>query len=141
MLKDLTRILLRFRLNKIAIVVDIEKAFLQIGLLEDAKDVTRFFWLKNKSRLTVENNIQVCRFNRVPFGIISSPFLLAVILDHHLKDYDNSVAETVRENIYVDNAVTRKDTVKEAVDFYIEAKKIFRKASMDVLDLLSNINS
>ena len=53
MLKDLTGILLRFRLNKIAIVADIEKAFLQIGLLEDAKDVTRFFWLKNKGRLTV----------------------------------------------------------------------------------------
>ena len=127
MLKDLTGILLRFRLNKIAIVADIEKAFLQIGLLEDAKDVTRFFWLKNKSLLTVENNIQVYRFNRVPFGIISIPFLLAATLDHHLKNYENSAAETVRENIYVDNVVTGKDTVKEAVDFYIEAKKIFSK--------------
>ena len=107
MLKDLTGILLRFRLNKIAIVADIEKAFLQIGLLEDAKDVTRFFWLKNKSGLTVENNIQVYRFNWVPFGIISSPFLLAATLDHHLKNYE----------IYVDNVVTGKDTVKEAVDF------------------------
>ena len=38
----------RYPLNKIAIVADIEKAFLQIGLLEDAKDMTRFFWLKNK---------------------------------------------------------------------------------------------
>ena len=85
MLRDLTVILLRFRLNKIAIVADIEKAFLQIGLLEDAKDMTRFFWLKNKDQLTIENNVQVYRFNRVPFGIISSPFLLAATLDHHLK--------------------------------------------------------
>ena len=44
MLKDLIGILLRFRLNRIAIVADIEKAFLQIGLSEDAKDVTRFFF-------------------------------------------------------------------------------------------------
>ena len=124
MLKDLTGILLRFCLNKIAIVAGIEKAFLQIGLLEDAKDVTRFFWLKKKSRVTVENNNQVYRFNRVLFGIISSPFLLAATLDHHLKNYENSAAETVRENIYVDNVVTGKDTVKKAVDFYTEAKKI-----------------
>ena len=72
MLKDLIGILLRFCLNKIAIVADIEKAFLKIGLLEDAKDVTKFFLLKNKSCLTVENNIQVYRFKRVPFGIIQS---------------------------------------------------------------------
>ena len=127
MLKDFTGILLRFRLNKIAIVADIEKAFLQTGLLEDAKDVTRFFWLKNKRRLTVENNIQVYRFNRVQFGIISSPFLLAATLDRHLKDYENSVGETVRENIYVDNVVTGKETEKEAVDFYKEGKKYLEK--------------
>ena len=135
MLKDLSRILLRFCLNKIAIVSDIEKAFLQIiGLQEDAKDVTRIFWLKSKSRLTVEKNIQVYRFNKVPFRIISSPLLLAETLDYHLK------AKTVREKIYEDKVVTGKDTVKEAVDFYIEAKKIFRKASMNLRDWLSNNN-
>ena len=108
MLKDPTRILLQFRLNKIAVVADIENAILQIGLLEEAKDVTRFFWLKNKGQLTVENNVQVYRFNRVPFGIISSPFLLAATLDHHLKGFENSVTETIRENIYVDNVITGK---------------------------------
>ena len=141
MLKDLTGILLRFRLNKTAIVADIEKAFLQIGLLEDAKDMTRFFWLKNKGRLTVENNVQVYRFNRVPFGIIDSPFLLAATLDHHLKNYENPTAETMRENIYVDNVITGKDTIREAVNFYTEAKQIFSKASMNLRDWVSNDES
>ena len=74
LLQNLTGILLRFRLNKIAMVADIEKAFLQIRLQDDAKDVTRFFWLKDGDKLEVENNIQMYRFRRVPFGIISSPF-------------------------------------------------------------------
>ena len=41
----------------------------------------------------------------------------------------------------MDNVVTGKDTVKEAVDFYIESKKIFRKASMNLRDWMSNNNS
>ena len=48
MLQNLTGILLCFRLNKIAMVSDIEKAFLQIGLQDDAQDATRFLWLKDK---------------------------------------------------------------------------------------------
>ena len=138
MLKDLTGILLRFRLDKIAIVADIEKAFLQIGLLDDAKDMTRFFWLKDKSKLNVENNVQVYRFNRVPFGIISSPFLLAATLDHHLKDYENATAEIIRENIYVDNVITGKQTIEETIGFYTEAKQIFGEASMNLRDWMSN---
>ena len=57
MLRDLTGVLLRFRLHKNALLADIEKAFLQIGLTNDVKDVTKFFWLKNKDILNTENNI------------------------------------------------------------------------------------
>ena len=91
LLQNLTGILLWFRLNKIALVADIEKAFLQIGLQAQAKDVTRFFWLKDKDKLGVENNIQMYRFCRVPFGNISSPFLLAATIDYHLKNCNSDV--------------------------------------------------
>ena len=42
LLQYLTGILLRFRLNRIALVADIEKAFLQVGLPDDSRDVTSF---------------------------------------------------------------------------------------------------
>ena len=82
LLQDLTGILLRFRLNRIALVADIEKAFLQVGLSDDSRDVTRFIWLRNREKLCLQNNIQEYRFCRVPFGIISSPFLLAATLEY-----------------------------------------------------------
>ena len=97
MLQDLTGILLRFRLHKNALVANIEKTFLQIGLTNDAKDVTRFFWLKNMDNLNTENNIQVYRFCRVPFVVISSPFLLAATLQHHLSRYGSNTAKKIRE--------------------------------------------
>ena len=39
------------------------------------------------------------------------------------------------------NVVSGKDTLKKAVEFYIEAKKIFRKASMNLREWMSNDNS
>ena len=101
LLQNLTGILFRLRLNKIALVSDIEKAFLQIGLQEDAKDVNRFFWLRNKNILEVKNNIQAYRFCSVPFGIISSPFLLAATIDYHLKNSDSIIANNIRIRIRI----------------------------------------
>ena len=138
LLQDLTGILLRFRLNKIALVADIEKAFLQIGLQDKAKVVTRFFWLKDKDKLGVENNIQLYRFCRVPFGIISSPFLLAATIDHHLKNYYSDVGERMRQNIYVNNVITGTQSNQEAVHLYNVSKQIFKGAAMNLRDWMSN---
>ena len=138
LLQNLTGILLRFRLNKIAMVADIEKAFLQIRLQDDAKDVTRFFWLKDRDKLEVENNIKMYRFCRVPFGIISSPFLLSATIDHHLKNCNNDVSETIRKNIYVDNVTTGTQSCQEAVHLYNVSKQVFQGAAMNLRDWMTN---
>ena len=114
MLQNLVGILLRFRLNKIAVVSDIEKAFLQIGLQDNAKDATQFFWLKDKNILEADNNKQTYHFCRVPFGIKASPFLLAATIDHHLQTVGTSTAENIRQNI---NVVTGANSVHENLGF------------------------
>ena len=59
MLKDLCGLLVRFRLHQIAVVADIEKAFLQIGLQSKQRDVTRFVWMKDYKEAKVDDeNIQ-----------------------------------------------------------------------------------
>ena len=138
MLQDLTGILLRFRLNKVAMVADIEKAFLQIGLNDNAKNVTRFFWLKDSTILNTDNNTQIFRFCRVPFGVISSPFLLAATLDFHLKNSRSEAAEKIRENIYVDNVITGTTSTQNATQFYRDSKQIMSKAGMNLRDWASN---
>ncbi|XP_071142387.1 uncharacterized protein [Mytilus edulis] len=45
LLNNLCGIFMRFRLHKIAMVADIKKAFLQVGLQEDDRDVTSCMWL------------------------------------------------------------------------------------------------
>ena len=49
MLKDLCGLLLHFRISKFAVVADNEKAFLQLGLQSEDRNVTRFFWIKDKN--------------------------------------------------------------------------------------------
>ena len=86
-------VLLRFRTYYIAILSDIEKAFLQVGIQESERDVTRFLWFKDPTRPDkVNGNLCVYRFCRVPFGIICSPFLLEATLQYHLKQDGSDIA-------------------------------------------------
>ena len=74
MLPDLCGLLIRFRMHTIAVVADVEKAFLSIGLQQQDRDVTQFLWLKDPKKVTVEGNLQVFRFCRIPFGVVFSPY-------------------------------------------------------------------
>ena len=76
-------LLLRFRMKKIGLVSDIEKAFLEVGPHEADRGVTRFLWLKDIQNPVSKENLIVCRFKRRPFEIISSPFLLGSTIKHH----------------------------------------------------------
>ena len=58
-LPNLFGLLIRFRLSPIAIVADVEKAFLNVGLQVPDKDATRFIWLKDHKNPDVDGNLQV----------------------------------------------------------------------------------
>ena len=76
-------LLLRFRVYPVAVVADIEKAFLMIQVAEEDRDVLRFLWVKD---LTTEPpEIIELRFARVIFGVSSSPFLLNATIKYHLE--------------------------------------------------------
>ncbi|CAG2200307.1 unnamed protein product [Mytilus edulis] len=55
---------------------------------------------------------------KVPFVVISSPFLLVSTLDYHLDTYKKATAANIRENIYVDNVITGVDSTKNAITLY-----------------------
>ena len=139
MLNDLCGLLMRFRLHQIAIVADTEKAFLQIELHPNQRDMTRFLWLKDSDQSRVESgNIQEYRFCRVPFGLISSPFLLGATIESHLESYESEVATKLKNDINVDNVITGADSVESAIQVYREAKSIFKEASMNLREWISS---
>ncbi len=137
-LPDLCGLLMRFRLHPIALVSDVEKAFLQIGLQDDDKDVTRFFWFRDPNNPEIENNLQIYRFCRVTFGVISSPFLLSGTVKYHLHKNGSPLALQIANNVYVDNVVIGAESVHDAQNIYSEAKELFQDASLNLCEWCSN---
>ena len=76
-------ILLRFRENRIRIVADIEKAFLNIEVDEKDRDCLKFLWVEDP--FDDNSRIVIFRFCRVVFGVNCSPFLLNGTLRTHLQ--------------------------------------------------------
>ena len=132
-------ILLRFRPSPIVVLADIEKAFLQISLHPEDRDVTRSLWYQDTrtpDRLT--GNLDVYRFCRVPFCVVSSPFLLQATVQHHLQQVSTPLAKQIAENIYVDNIVAGVVDVPAAEHFYRTTREIFTAASMRDREWTSN---
>ena len=96
---------MRFQTKRIALTADNKKAFLQVGLNEADRDVTRFKWVKDIKKQPVATKLQVYRFTRVPFGIISSPSLLGNTVRHHLESIGTPVTEQAVRNIWFDSPI------------------------------------
>ncbi|XP_068697571.1 uncharacterized protein [Montipora foliosa] len=137
-LDDLCGLLLRFRTHKVALTADIEKAFLQVGLQPTDRDVTRFLWLKDPTKPPTKDNLQIYRFTRVPFGVISSPFLLGATILHHLEQAGTPTSKEIMKHMYVDNLLTGVNSSKEAREIYSESKEVFQESSMNLREWGSN---
>lgn len=121
---NLVATLLRFRRWPIALTADITKAFLQISVCKEDRDVHRFLWKP-------EESVCVMRFTRVPFGNKSSPFLLNATIKHHLDLCRQSeVVDELRENLYVDDWLTGADSITEGQAKFTEASSVLSKAGM-----------
>lgn len=138
MLEDLTGLLIKFREHPIGIVADVEKAFLQLGLQDLDRDVTRFLWLKDINCEANSDNVLHLRFCRVPFGVISSPFLLNAAIRFHLIRSNSVLMKQIAEDIYVDNIVTGAQTISDAQSIYRTSKKSFDSLSMNLREWNSN---
>ena len=140
MIADLAGMLLHFRLPVTAILADIEKAFLNLGLQMPDRDVCRFFWFTDPTKPTVEQNLSVYHFTRVPFGIVSIPFLLEAVLNYHLKtgEEENPVNKELILNTYVDNIFLSARSTEEAYQKYQQSKGSLSAVSLNLREWMSN---
>uniref|UniRef100_A0A1I7TP05 Integrase catalytic domain-containing protein n=1 Tax=Caenorhabditis tropicalis TaxID=1561998 RepID=A0A1I7TP05_9PELO len=139
-LPDIVDVLIRFRSGRTVLISDVEKAFLQIFLHEDDRDITRVIWLKDIHGPVTPKNMRAYRFTRVLFGLNVSPFILAATIIHHLKKYgDDPIVKEMPTNLYVDNLIiTTDEKMEEVIKIYKKIKTIFYEANMNIREFLSN---
>ncbi|KAK5965068.1 Pao retrotransposon peptidase [Trichostrongylus colubriformis] len=119
-------------------VADMQKAFLQIKLPEDHRDVTRFLWVKDIRRPAIGNNIICLRFCRVPFGINASPAILNQSILKHIEKSESDIAQELSKSLYVDNVLLEGKDPDSLLHKYTESKKLFSSIGMNLRDYLSN---
>ena len=132
LLPNIFDILVRFRLEKIGIVADIKKAFLQIAIDEDQRDFLGMIWYEN---VFAQNpTVKILRFVRVVFGLISSPFILNRTVRIHLQKYlrDEHIKEVIQKligDLNVDDVTSSFNNQTEGQKFYEAAKSCLSSAS------------
>ncbi|XGW07238.1 hypothetical protein V3C99_017068 [Haemonchus contortus] len=132
--------LLRFRTPKYVAIADVEKAFLQVRLHEKDRDATRFLWVRNINQPISEGKIITFRFTRVTFGLNVSPYLLGGTIHHHLRTTvdDTTLADEIRNNLYVDNLILAASTEEELVQKSLTTRQIFQDMGMNLREFLPN---
>ena len=143
--ESLFGVLLRFRINCVAFIADIEKAFLQIKLHPKDKDFVRFIWFKDLNNLNIDN-IQtaeqaIYRLCRVLFGVCSSPFLLTGTFIHHANTFlsiDPEFVHLFLKSLHVDDLCSGGESVDTSYQFYSKCKERLSQASFNLQRFESN---
>ena len=120
LISEIPDVLVRFRYHKVALVSDIEKAFLMVQVAEPDRDVLRFLWV---------------------FGVTSSPFLLNGTVQHHIAKYateDLQFAQDMLSSLYVDDFNGGKSNVSEAADLYRKTKSRMKDGNFNLRRWNSN---
>ena len=136
-LEDLCGLLLRFRIYKVALTADIEKAFLQVGLQPAAEMSLGSCGLKIPLSHCPRT---ICKFIAVrgPIWSYLKSFLLGATILHHLKQVGTPTAEKIMKHMYVDHLLTQVNSSKEAREFYSESKEVFQESSVNLREWGSN---
>jgi hypothetical protein len=127
LLPEILATLLRFRENPVAIIGDIQQAFLQLTLDSEDRDLTRFLWYRisqdDKGNHYTTNEVLTYRFTRLPFGLTCSPFLLSATVKElamMCREMYPKADPLIDSNMFMDDFVAGAHDGNGAIGIYYE---------------------
>lgn len=123
--------IIRFREKRNGVLADVRKAFQMIEVQEADQNFLLFIWWEDESC----EKIVIFKHKRVVFGLKSSPFILAAVIDFHLdnvREEDLTIAKQLKKSFYVDNSVTSVESWEEYLNFKSESTRLMAAAKMEL---------
>ena len=134
---DLFSVLLRFRKIPIALVCDIEEMYLRIELNKKDRPFHRFLW----RNMDQGKDPDVFEFNRLVFGVNTSPFLAQLVCQEHARKFQKefpNASETVLESAYMDDSLDSTPDEASAIELYQQLSSLWQGAHMRARKWISN---
>ncbi|XP_068738295.1 uncharacterized protein [Montipora capricornis] len=135
--KDLKDVLLRFRRHPVGLVCDIAEMYLRIEVTPKDRSCQRFLWRS----LDQQTKPEEYEFNRVVFGINSSPFQAQFVSQTHAEKHKDELplaAEAVLKSTYMDDSMDSVLDDSQGIELYKQLDELWSKAGMHARKWLSN---
>ena len=134
---ELFAVLLRFRRDPVAVMCDIKEMYLQIKLKPEDRPYHRFLWRD----LNTQREPDVFEFDRVVFGVNSSPFQAQFVAQQHAQKNQSAfplAAESVLKSTYMDDSMDSVQDVKTGIELHGQMSQLWASAGMHARKWLSN---
>ena len=136
---NLVGVLLRFRLETIAVAADIESMFYEVKVPKQDRDSMRFLWRPNGD---LSRDPDEYRMSVHIFGGRSSPSCAGYALQRAGKEqrnlFDPDVITTVEQGFYVDDLLTSRPTVQDAARIGTKVKELLQNRGFNLTKFMSN---
>ncbi|XP_052746144.1 uncharacterized protein LOC128199674 [Bicyclus anynana] len=136
---DLFTLLLNFRLFPVAMTADIKQMYLQIEVTPRDRKYLKFLF-----RFHDKEHIRIFHFNRVPFGLKSSPYLAMRTLQQLCSEENKRfplASEIAKSQFYMDDLVHSEPNEETAKELSRELVSLFKSGAFELVKWTSNSTS
>ncbi|XP_046406317.1 uncharacterized protein LOC124171219 [Ischnura elegans] len=135
--QDISALIIRFRLHKVALIGDICKMYRMIELRPEERAYQHIIWRPNS-----DSDLQEYELNTVTFGLASSPYLAMrtikqLCIDEALR-YP-CAADVVSRDLFVDDLVTGTASPQKAKSLITEINNLMNAGGFQVRKWASNL--
>ncbi len=122
---SLVDVLLRFRLNRIALTADVSRMYRAVLLPKEQRDLHMFVWRSQPDQV-----LKDYRMTRVTFGVAASSFAANMAVRQNAIEHAEEfplAASAVFESFYVDDGLVGADSVEGAVNLQRQLQELFSR--------------